>query len=179
MARLWSTSLKSHSPPRGRYVQVRLAQTHTVITVLEILSPTNKRSGEGRQQYERKRLHVLATATHLVEIDLLRAGEPMPMSTRGQIVTSDYRLLISRAEHRPCAVLLPFTVRDPIPSFRLPLQPDDPEPLVDLNHVLHVLYDRAGYDLRLDYGAATDSPLVGLNQTTQHWHIGSVRKRAV
>ena len=85
----------------------------------------------------------------------------MPMSTRGQDVTSDYRLLISRAEHRPCAVLLPFTVRDPMPSFRLPLQPDDLEPLLDLNHVLHVLYDRAGYDLRLDYSAAADPPLVG------------------
>ena len=146
---------------RETYLEVRLAQTHTVITVLELLSPANKRPGEGRQQYERKRLHVLATSTHLVEIDLLRAGEPMPMSTRGQVVTSDYRLLISRAEQRPCAALLPCTVRDPIPSFRLPLQPDDPEPLVDLNHVLHVLYDRAGYDLRLDYSAAADSPLIG------------------
>ena len=144
---------------RETYLEVQLVQTHTVITVLELWSSTNKRPGEGRQQYERKRLHVLATATHLVEIDLLRAGEPMPMSTRGQAVTSDYRLLISRAEHRPCAVLLPFTVRDPIPSFRLPLQPGDPEPLVDLNHVLHVLYDHAGYDLRLDYSAAADPPL--------------------
>jgi len=147
-------------PVRETYLEVRLAQTHTVITVLELLSPANKRSGEGRQQYERKRLHVLATSTHLVEIDLLRAGEPMPMSTRGRDVTSDYRLLISRAEHRPCAVLLPCTVHDPIPSFRLPLQPDDSEPLVDLNHVLHVLYDRAGYDLRLDYSvAAATHPL--------------------
>jgi len=147
-------------PVRETYLEVRLAQTHTVITVLELLSPANKRPGEGRQQYERKRLHVLATSTHLVEIDLLRAGEPMPMSTRGRDVTSDYRLLISRAEHRPCAVLLPCTVHDPIPSFRLPLQPDDSEPLVDLNHVLHVLYDRAGYDLRLDYSvAAATHPL--------------------
>ena len=146
---------------RETYLEVRLAQTHTVITVLELLSPTNKRPGEGRQQYERKRLHVLATCTHLVEIDLLRAGEPMPMSTRGQDVTSDYRLLISRVEHHPWAALLPFTVRDPIPSFRLPLQPNDPEPLVDLNHVLHILYDRAGYDLRLDYSTAADPPLVG------------------
>jgi hypothetical protein len=56
---------------------------------------------------------------------------------------------------------LPFTVRDPIPSFRLPLQPDDEEPVVDLHHVLHVLYDRASYDLRLDYRAEADPPLAG------------------
>lgn len=146
-------------PVRETYLEVRLVQTHTVITVLELLSPANKRPGEGRQQYERKRRHVLATCTHLVEIDLLRAGEPMPMSTRGPTIASHYRLLISRAEHRPCAALVPFSVRDPLPSFRLPLQPEDDEPLVDLNHLLHRLYDRAGYDLRLDYSAATDPPL--------------------
>ena len=41
---------------RETYLEVRLAQTHAVITVLELLSPANKRPGEGRQQYERKRL---------------------------------------------------------------------------------------------------------------------------
>jgi hypothetical protein len=62
---------------RETYLEVRLAQTHAVITVLELLSPANKRPGEGRQQYERKRLQVLTTCTHWwVEIDLLRGGEP-------------------------------------------------------------------------------------------------------
>ena len=41
---------------RETYLEVRLAQTHAVIAVLELLSPANKRPGEGRQQYERKRL---------------------------------------------------------------------------------------------------------------------------
>jgi hypothetical protein len=54
-----------------------------------------------------------------VGIDLLRAGEPRPMSTRGHDVAS-YRLLISRAEHRPRATLVPFAVCAPMPSFRLP-----------------------------------------------------------
>ena len=46
-----------------------------------------------------------------------------------------------------------------IPSVRLPLQPGDDEPLVDLNHLLHLLYDRAGYDLRINYQSPTDPPL--------------------
>src|SRR5262245_41387426 len=48
-------------PVRETYLEVRLAQTHAVIAVLELLSPANKRPGEGRQQYERKRLQVLTT----------------------------------------------------------------------------------------------------------------------
>jgi hypothetical protein len=144
---------------RETYLEVRLAETHAVITVLELLSPANKRSGEGRQQYERKRLEVLATRTHLVEIDLLRVGEPMVMYTRSQVATSHYRILLSRAEHRPRAMLFPFSVREPIPSFHLPLQPEDDEPVVELNDLLHALYDRAGYDLRMHYHAGTIPPL--------------------
>ena len=74
-------------------------------------------------------------------------------------MASHYRILISRAEQRPRAVLLPFNVRHPIPSFRLPLQPGDDEPLVDVNHLLHLLYDRAGYDLRINYRVDADAPL--------------------
>jgi hypothetical protein len=144
---------------RETYLEVRLAQTHAVIAVLELLSPANKRPGEGRQQYERKRLQALTTCTHWVEIDLLRGGEPMAVDIRGQNVASHYRILISRAEYRPRAMLLPFNVQHLIPSFRLPLQPGDDEPLVDLNHLLHLLYDRAGYDLRINYQSPTDPPL--------------------
>ena len=144
---------------RETYLEVRLAQTHAVIAVLELLSPANKRPGEGRQQYERKRLQVLTTCPHWVEIDLLRGGEPMAVDTRGQNIASHYRILIGRAEQRPRAMLLPCNVRHLIPSFRLPLQPGDDEPLVDLNHLLHLLYGGAGYDLRINYQSPTDPPL--------------------
>ena len=49
----------------------------------------------------------MTTCTHWVEIDLLRGGEPMAVDMRGQNVASHYRILISRAEHRPRAMLLP------------------------------------------------------------------------
>ena len=144
---------------RENYLQVRFADTDKVVTVLEILSPTNKRPGEGRDLYERKRLILLGTLTHLVEIDLLRAGEPMTMW--GDEREGHYRILISRSGQRPMADLLTFGVRQPIPSFRLPLQRGDEEPVVDVGQLLHELYDRAGYDLRVDYQAEPDPPLEG------------------
>lgn len=143
---------------RETYLEVRSA-TGEVITLVEILSPTNKRAGEGRGLYLRKRHSVLASFTHLVEIDLLRAGEPMPMS--GWAGQSDYRIMVSRGNRRPRALLLPFGVRQAIPRFALPLQPNDVEPDVDLGHLLHALYDRSGYDLRLNYRAEADPPLTG------------------
>jgi hypothetical protein len=134
---------------REVYLEIRTTHTDQVITVVELLSPTNKIAGEGRRQYERKRLELLGSLTHLLEIDLVRAGLAMPF--RGYAQQSNYRILCSRAEQRPRAELFPFGIRQPIPDIRLPLQAGDNEPLMSLNAILHALYDRAGYDLRLDY----------------------------
>nr|WP_322743606.1 DUF4058 family protein [Romeria gracilis] len=63
-----------------RYLEIREVATGMVATVIELLSPKNKRPGEGRIAYLRKRNRVLASASHLIEIDLLRSGQPPPMS---------------------------------------------------------------------------------------------------
>lgn len=147
------------------YLEVRETPDGDVVTVVEILSPWNKRAGEGRRTYEEKRLRTLGTATHLVEVDLLRGGEPLPVfvfdgperAVSG--LPGDYRILIARAGRRPAADLYTFTVRDPLPSFPLPLRPGDVEPEVDLQAVLHGLYDRAGYGLRLSYREEPVPPL--------------------
>jgi len=142
---------------RETYLEVRETGTDYVVTALEILSPTNKRPGRGRRIYEDKRMEVLASRTHLVEIDLIRAGEPMPITGNGR--GCDYRILVCRGDCRPNASLYAFGVRQPIPAFSLPLKPNDQEPIVDMGRILHDLYDRASYDLRLDYKADPDPPL--------------------
>lgn len=134
-----------------------------VITLLEILSPWNKRPGKGRREYLHKRGKILNSFTNLVEIDLLRSGERMnPVST----LHYDYSILVSRAATRPRAALYAFTVRQPIPAFHLPLQVEDEEPLVDVNELLHALYDRAGYDLRINYRS---EPIPPLEQNDLAW----------
>lgn len=141
------------------YLEIRrVGRSKKVVTVVELLSPANKRWGHGNEVYLQKRANILTSNTHLVEIDLLREGAPMPLH---DAVISDYRILVSRAEKRPRADLYDFSVRQPIPSFPLPLLPDDEEPLVNLNHILHALYDQAGYDLEIDYRRDAEPPLHG------------------
>lgn len=134
---------------RETWLEIRAAGSGEVVTALELLSPTNKRRGEGRTLYEHKRQLILGTLTNLVEIDLIRSGEPMPL--RGTPPTAPYRILVSRGSTRPRAELLLFGPRDPIPQFTLPLRGEPTEPTVDLGHLLHRLYDRAAYDLSIDY----------------------------
>jgi hypothetical protein len=142
---------------RETYLEVREVGTDYVITVLEVLSPTNKRAGRGRRLYEDKRMEVLTTRSHLVEVDLIRLGEPMPLIDIGSV--SDYRILVSRGDRRPRASLYPFGVCQPIPTFPLPLKARDQEPMVDIGQLLHDLYDQASYDLRIDYTGDPDPPL--------------------
>ena len=143
-----------------RYLTVREVASNKVITVIEILSPSNKLSGVGRDQYEKKRLQVLGSQTNLVEIDLLRTGEPLPMWVQDGGGTSDYRIVISRTQQRPRADVYLFGVREPIPNFPIPLQAREDEPILPLNQILHELYDRAGYDLAIDYSQPAEPPLM-------------------
>lgn len=144
-------------PVEESYLEVREVASGKVITVIEVLSPINKRPGEGRETYEAKRLAILRSRTHLVEIDLLRDWEPMPFWGDGR--DSHYRILVRRGERRERADLYAFTVRDPIPRFPLPLQPGDAEPVLDLKPLLDELYDEASYDLRVDYMKPPIPPL--------------------
>lgn len=142
---------------REGYLEVREVATGEVVTVIEILSPKNKRTGEGRKAYESKRQQVLGSLTHLIEIDLLRGGEAMPIL--GNQIKSDYRILVSRSEFRPKAELYPFGLQEQIPVFLLPLRCSDTEPLVDLQALIHGVYDRAGFDLAIDYSREAVPPL--------------------
>lgn len=143
---------------RETYLLVKTSEGE-VITCLEILSPANKVPGRGRSMYEHKRQWVLESHTHLVEIDLLRGGLPMAMGGNGH--DAHYRILISRAERRPLAELRPFSVRHRIPDFALPLQGREEAVTVPLNALLHDVYDRASYDLRIDYRTDSELPLEG------------------
>ncbi len=141
-----------------RYLEVRDVATSDVITVIELLSRSNKLAGDGRRQYERKRLAVLASATHLVEIDLLRGGVPMPMRLPPGSGPADYRIVISRTWDRPRAEVYVFGLRDRIPDLVVPLAPGEAEPRVTLNDLVHAVYERAGFDLVVAYDAEMRPP---------------------
>jgi Protein of unknown function (DUF4058) len=146
-----------------RFLEIREAGTGTVVTVVEVLSPKNKRVGEGKAKYDAKRQTVLNSMAHLVEIDLLRTGEPKPMAGG---VASDYRILVSRANHRPAAELYPFSLRERLPRFLLPLRPVDQEPVVDLQAVVQQVYEEAALELAIDY---TQPPIPPVSDDDFAW----------
>ncbi|MEG4503380.1 DUF4058 family protein [Microcoleus sp. F6_B4] len=156
------------------YLEIREMPSDRVITVIEVISPKNKTAGEGRNAYETKREQVLRSRTNLVEIDLLRSGKPMPIL--GVTQRTDYRILVSRGSQLPQAELYAFSVRDRIPCLRVPLQPSDAEPELDLQAVLMSVYNQARFDLAIDYCQETRPPLKAADR---EWADNLLRQRGV
>ncbi len=149
---------------REGYLEIREVATGYVVTAIEVLSPKNKRAGIGRKKYETKRMTLLNSPTHLVEIDLLRGGKPMRILS--EIPQTDYRVLVSRSDRRPQAQLYAFSVQQEIPKFLLPLQSEDKEPLLDLQALLVGVYERARFDIAIDY---TLEPVPPLKEKDKVW----------
>ncbi|MEO0539376.1 MAG: DUF4058 family protein [Cyanobacteria bacterium P01_A01_bin.105] len=149
---------------RQGYLEIREVATSEVVTVIEVLSPTNKRPGEGRRTYEAKRQVIFASATNLVEIDLLRQW-PSIFQLPEQLKTH-YRILVSASAQRPQASLYAFNLPDPIPAFPLPLRETESEPIINLQSLLSDIYDQSGYDLVLDY---TEPPVPPLAKMDSEW----------
>lgn len=131
-----------------RFLEIRLVADQRLVTVIEILSNKNKSDPRGRAVYEQKRQQILGSQTNLVEIDLLRVGEPMLLM---EMPSSRYRILLSRSWRRPQADLYYFGLPDPIPSIPIPLLRQDEEPVIALQQLLDEIYTRARFDLAIDY----------------------------
>jgi hypothetical protein len=140
----------------------RLEITHvksgSLVTIVEMLSPTNKiRGSEGRKSFQKKRHETLISEVHWVEIDLLRGGAPSIANAAVQ--ASDYRVLVSRAEKRRCFRFWPIRLRAPLPVIGIPLRAPDADAPLDLGAVLSAAYEGAAYDLSVDYASKPEPPL--------------------
>jgi hypothetical protein len=125
------------------FIEIRDRDGWQLVTVIELLSPSNKYAGADRDQYLAKRQELLASAIHLVEIDLLRGGPRMPMEN---LPACDYCVLVSRAPTRPEAELWPIRLRERLPAVPIPLRPPHADAHLDLQPLLHRIYDAAGYE---------------------------------
>jgi hypothetical protein len=125
------------------FLEVRDRQGRELVTVIELLSPSNKRPGEDREQYLAKRRELLRSPAHLVEIDLLRGWIPMPQEGRPEC---DYSVMVSRAEKRRVADFWPVRLRERLPVIPIPLRSPVVAARVDLQDALHRAYDGPGYE---------------------------------
>jgi len=133
------------------WIEIRRRTSRAPITVIELLSPTNK-SGEGFVEYRLKRWSLIRQKIHLVELDLLSGGRRLPMDL--PLPAGDYFAFVSRAQERPNSEVYAWTMRDRLPVIPIPLAHGTPDVALDLARVFATAYERGRYARLIDYAAA-------------------------
>ncbi len=159
-----------NEPVEVNFVEIRDARSgHEVVTLMEILSPSNKVPGPDRENYARKRSEVLASTTSLIEIDLLRGGQRdfYGLDVHRRLYEFDppldYVVLVQRAWKRAGAMtyqLFPSRLTEPLPVIAVPLRGAEEEASLDLQYTFVQTYERGPYRRgAVDYSAAPRPPL--------------------
>ncbi|HBI43417.1 MAG TPA: hypothetical protein DDY78_11255 [Planctomycetales bacterium] len=73
-------------------------------------------------------------------------------------MSGSYCVRVSRYEARPKADLWPIGLREPLPRIPVPLLGSDPDAELDLQAILHRLYDNGGY-AKFMYQSEPEPPL--------------------
>jgi len=151
-------------------VEVRDVAQRRLVTVIELLSPGNKR-GKGWEQYNDKRAELLGTRTHLVEIDLLRAGKRIYLL--GELPDAPYFVFLSRVQRRPRTQVFPIQLREKLPTIPIPLLPPDADVALDLQVAVDACFKLVRYERLLDYTQPPPPP--ELNQADAQWVQEKIR----
>ena len=149
-----------------------------IVAVLEVLSPTNKYAGEGRDSYLAKQGQVLASDAHLVEIDLLRHGPYALAASEVEVqavLPYDYIVSICPADDwaRLEFDLYPRTLRQRLPRIAIPLADDDPPVVLDLQAAMERVHEEGSYLDRIDYSRPC---IPRLSASDQAWADERIRE---
>ena len=149
---------------KQRYVEIRATRPEggRVITVIEFVSPTNKRPGEGLTKYKQKQQECREGGVNLVEIDLTRSGDRsliMPLHRLKPAARTTYQAWVSRASELQTgwAYCLPLTTR--LAAIPIPLRPSDSDVLLDLQPLVDHVYESGRYSVDIDYTEPFEPPL--------------------
>lgn len=157
------------------YLELLDTARNEVVTVIEILSPTNKRRGsDGFREYRKKWLDVLRSPAHLVEIDLLRGGE-RPATMQPLRPSTDYCVMVYRVNKRPVIDVYEWPLRRTLPSIPIPLATGEPDVWFDLQSAFEAIYDGAGFQYILPYHRPLAPPV---GESDQEWVSERLKNRA-
>jgi len=149
---------------------VRIYRTHSseLVTSIEILSPANKRE-PGLSMYRVKRAGLTSSQVHLVEIDLLRAGERPGPEVAQPPIDTDYILLVNRYDEGDtrASEIWPVAISETLPILPVPLLAPDADIQLDLGIAIRAVYVRGVYERRISYTRAIPPP--NLRPTVAAW----------
>lgn len=141
------------------FIEIRQRGDGKLVTLVDIVSPTNKTDPKGRAAYHEKRREAKAAAASLVEIDLVLRGEPMLDYSRDGLPEWDYAVTVTRCTQPDRYEIYTSTLQKRLPRFKLPLAADDRDTVLDLQAAFARCYDQGAFAGQIDYGRDPSPPL--------------------
>jgi hypothetical protein len=141
---------------RETFIEIYRLSDERLITVVELLSPSNKDTRD-RSQYLAKRHAILRQEIHLVELDLLLAGQRLPMQR--PLPPGHYYGIISRWVRRPDCEVYHWLLNEALPILPIPLATPDGDLQIDLTAVFETTFLRGRYDRSINYRQPLKLPL--------------------
>jgi hypothetical protein len=148
------------------FIEIRERSDDRLVTLLDVVSPANKSTVEGRQAVQEQRHQARSSGASLVDIDLVLQGQPIIEYSRDGLPKWDYAVTVTRASHPERFEIYIATLQKRLPRFRLPLTSDDRDAVVDLSAVFARCYDQGDYLGRIDYSR---EPTVPLDEENNRW----------
>lgn len=152
----------ANEPISQGYIEIVDASSgNRVVTVIEMVSPSNKVPGEGRELYAQKQREVIAGGANLVEIDLTRSGHRALAARMTQIPPryhATYLVCVTRGWRPGWAEIYPLSLRDRLPAIRIPLRQTDADVPLELQTLVDLAYENGSYD-DTDYRQPLEPPL--------------------
>jgi hypothetical protein len=145
-------------------IEIRQRSDGRLVTLIDVVSPTNKTTAAGRQAYLERRAH--SRGASLIEIDLLLQGHPMLEYSRNGLPDWDYAITVTRASSPDRHEIYTATLQKPLPRFRLPLSPDDRDTVLDMQSIFTRCFDHSDFSDKIDY---TSDPPVKIDDEDRQW----------
>jgi hypothetical protein len=121
-------------PETARWVEIR-STSGELITVIEILSPSNKTSA-GREKFDRKVAGLIRANVNVAEVDLIRGGISRGKDVSPHWPSSPGQIVVMRALSQGDYEVYPCPLRQPIPAVHLPLREGEADGVMDLQPLI-------------------------------------------
>ncbi len=151
-------------PVRESVLNILSGDDDRLVTVVEVLSPGNKRAGEaGRAAYRNKQGECRVGGVNLVEIDLLRGGRHTTAVAERRLRALapggfDYHVCVTVAADPREFYVAPFRLADPLPTIGIPLAAGVEPVAINLQAVFDRCYDAGRYAMLAKYDRRDPDP---------------------
>jgi hypothetical protein len=155
------------------FIEIRQKSDRKLITLIDIVSPTNKMRKEGRDSYLETRKAAQSCKASIVEIDLVLQGQPMLEYSRDGLPEWDYAITVERSTQPGRFEIYTTTMRKRLPRFKIPLASDDRDLVHDLQQTFGKCFDESNFGAKIDYKR---DPALKLDDDDRKWIAEELKK---